>query len=178
MVSSRLWFTTLTLLVGMVAIDSRLFAAEPSIDLSGYRADSGVAVRRDGDRIIVDWPMESKESGRLILDLQTGQPLIRSIGMVARTDGNARALLEGIDPVTFLLVGSRQAPAGRPPGMSVFNTFFDTPANRPFQSYRSKLDIKQVGVTSHGHRTTVAIGEVAIGSFSGELQITFYRAAR
>ena len=43
-------------------------------------------------------------------------------------------MLENADPVTFLLVGSRQAPAGRPPEMSVFNVFFDTPADRPFQS--------------------------------------------
>src|SRR5262249_41414583 len=44
----------------------------------------------------------------------------------------------------------------------------------PFQTYRSKLDLKRIRVTSHGPRTTVAIGEVNLGPFSGELQFTVY----
>ena len=78
------------------------------------------------------------------------------------------------DPVTFLLVGTREAPTGRPPEMSVFNVFFDSPAKRPFQAYRSKLDLKRVRVTSQGHRTTVAVGDLTIGPFAGELQFTVY----
>ena len=61
--------------------------------------------------------------------------------------------------------------------MSVFNVFFDTPANRPFQAYRSKLELKQVRVTSQGHRATVAIGELTIGPFTGELRFTVYPGA-
>ena len=84
--------------------------------------------------------------------MQPGQPLLRSIGIVDTATANSRTILEGIDPVTFLLVGSRQAPAGRPPQMSVFNVFFDSPANRPFQTYHSRLELKHVRVTSQGHR--------------------------
>jgi hypothetical protein len=175
MISSRSWLATLTLLLGIVAIDLRLPAAEPNVDLSGYRADSGVSVRQDGDLIIVGWPIEAVESGQLILDLKPGRPLIRAVGIVAKPGERARAILEGVDPATYLLVGSRQAPAGRPPEMSVFNVFFDTPADRPFQRFRSKLDVKQVRVTSTGHRTTVAIGDLTIGTFSGELHLTFYQ---
>ncbi|MGP0069084.1 MAG: hypothetical protein ACLQGP_36475 [Isosphaeraceae bacterium] len=174
MISSRPWLTTLTLLLAMVAIQSRLIAAEPIVDLSGYRSDSGVVVRQEGARLNVDWPIKGSEAGRVILDLRTGGPLIRFLGFVPKDGARPTALLEGVDPVTDLLVGSRQAPSGRPPEMSVFNVFFDTPANRPFQTTRSQLSLKRLRVTSHGHGATVAIGEVTCGAFSGELDLTFY----
>ena len=90
---------------------------------------------------------------------------------------SVQSIIENADPVTFLLVGTRQAPANRPPHMSVFNVFFDTPAARPFQSYRSQLKLKRVRVTSEGHRATIAISDVTIGPFVGELRLTFYRGA-
>ncbi len=98
--------------------------------------------------------------------------------MIDKADEAIKTLIKEIDPVTFLLVGSRRAPAGRPPEMSVFNVFFDSPAKRPFQTHKSKLDLKRVRVTSHGHRTTVTIGEVTIGPFSGEVQLTLYARSR
>ncbi len=61
--------------------------------------------------------------------------------------------------------------------MSVFNVFFDTPATRPFQSYRSQLDLKRVRVASQGSRATISIGDVTIGPFTGELRLTLYRGA-
>ena len=61
--------------------------------------------------------------------------------------------------------------------MSVFNVFFDTPATRPFQTYRSQLDLKRVRVASQGQRATISIGDVTIGPFAGELRLTLYRGA-
>ncbi len=115
-----------------------------------------------------------------MLDLRPGHPLIRSMGNPWHAQGRVfgSSILENADPVTYLLVGSREAPAGRPPGMSVFNVFFDAPAKRPFQTFRSKLDVKRVRVTSKGRRTTVAIGDLTIGPFTGELQFTMYDRAR
>ena len=80
--------------------------------------------------------------------------------------------------MTFVVVGERRTPGGEPPGMSVFNVFFDSPAQRPFQTHRSRLNLKRVRVTSQGHRATVAIGDLTIGPFAGEWQLTFYRGAR
>ena len=154
-------------------------ADTPVVDLSGYRADSGVTVEQKDGRLRVSWAVERPSRGveirgHLELDLRPDRPLIEAIRI-----GDSRlpslAILENLDPVTYLLVGSRQAPAGRPPEMSVFNVFFDSPAKRPFQTYRSKLDLKHVRVTSQGHRATVAIGELTVGPFSGELRFTIYR---
>ena len=151
-------------------------AQAPSVDLSSYRAECGVDVRRDGDRLIIEWPMED-ERGQLILDLATARPLIASIG-VAGKSGDFRPLLEAADPAFFLLVGSRQAPEGRPPEMSVFNVFFDSPASRPFETHRVSLNLKRVRVASKGRSATIAIDEVSAGQFRGELRITLYQGAR
>ncbi len=51
--------------------------------------------------------------------------------LATRNRPDFRVLLEAADPVAFLLVGSRQAPDGRPPGMSVFNVFFDIARESP-----------------------------------------------
>ena len=107
-----------------------------------------------------------------------GRPLVRSLGIAAKNGEQVRPLLENAEPATFLLVGSRHAPAGRPPEMSVFNVFFDSPANRPFERYASRLDLKRVRVTSQGHRATVSLGDVSIGPFLGELRLTVYQGAR
>jgi hypothetical protein len=152
-------------------------AQQPPVDLSGYRADSGVAVSNIGNRLTLEWPMED-ERGRLILDLTAGRPLIASMSVATGDGPDFRPVLESADPECFLLVGSRNAPEGRPPGMSVFNVFFDAPARRPFDSYRARLDLKRVRVKSTGRVVTVAISNVSAGPFSGELRFHVYVGAR
>jgi hypothetical protein len=164
-------------IVLMVAGISEVRADSPSVDLSGYKPESGIVVRRDGDRLTLDWPMED-ERGQCVLDLRPGQPLFASISAIKIDGRGVQHILEDVDPVCFLLVGSRQAPADRPPGMSVFNVFFDTPANRPFDSLRVNLDLKRVSARSKGHAVTVSIGDVSAGRFIGELRLTVYRGAR
>ncbi len=161
--------------VAIAAFLPSLLSAEPSVDLSGYRPESGIHVSHIESELRLRWSWLEDgppEIGEVVLDLRPGQPLIRSMGV------SPSIALRSADPVTFLLVGSREAPGDRPPGMSVFNVFFDSPAKRPFQTYRSKLDLKRVRVTSRGHRTTVAIGDLAIGPFTGEIHLTVYNGAR
>ncbi len=164
---------TLMLVSWSLGIAGRVQSAEPTVDLSGYRAESGVTVQQVGSELQISWPSPSfrDRTGRLVLDLRPGQPLIRSMGTSPSTS------LHGADPVTFLIVGTREAPQGRPPGMSVFNVFFDSPAKRPYQTYRSRLDLKRVRVSSKGRRTTIALGDLSIGPFAGELHLTVYSGA-
>ena len=131
-----LWSAARDLVLDRLRRRVRRSAYSPSFDLSGYGAESGVAVTRDGERLKIGWPMDD-ERGQLILDLKAGAPLVASIAFAATEGAEFRRVLEGADPVCFLLVGSRQAPEGRPPSMSIFNVFFDSPANRPFDSYRA-----------------------------------------
>ena len=115
-------------------VSGTALGADPiPVDLSGYRPDSRIDVRHVGERLTVVWPVAENESGRLVLDLRSGRPLVESLGLV----GKAEPILAGVDPVVFVTVGTRSAPKGRPPGMSPFNVFFDSPAKRPHQTHRS-----------------------------------------
>jgi hypothetical protein len=167
-------------LVLIVATTRNAFAAEPTVDFSAYRPDCGVSVEHRDGQLRISWPLgpapRSEARGNLVLDIQPGRPLIRALG-IDRAGAPRSAILDDLEPMTYLLVGSRQAPAGRPPEMSVFNVFFDSPASRPFQTYASKLDLKHVRVASRGRRATVAIGDVKLGSFSGTIEFTVYPSA-
>lgn len=152
---------------------SRLDARSIEIDLSGYHPECGIAIERDGDSLVAQWPMQEGERGRLRLNLHEGTPLFSALGIVSQ--GRFRPILENADPTAFLLVGSRKAPGGRPPGMSVFNVFFDSPADRPFQTHEARLTLKHAHVTSQGARATIEIGSIVVGSFEGKLRIMLYR---
>ena len=114
----------------MSAMAGQSAAAEPTVDLSAYNPACGITVHHADSDLRVAWPAEHG-TGHLELNFRLGQALIRRMGKSAETGGLARASIENADPTTFLLVGSRQAPAGDPPNMSVFNVFFDAPATRP-----------------------------------------------
>ncbi|HWE38537.1 MAG TPA: hypothetical protein VG406_18345 [Isosphaeraceae bacterium] len=166
----------LNLLIPILAATSAT-ADEVAVDLGGYKADCGVSIRRDGDHLAIAWPVAEGEHGRLVLDLRPGRPLIESMG-IGETADVAKTILSGVDPATYVTVGTRVAPPGRPPSMSAFNVFFDAPAKRPHRSYRSRLDLRRVKVSSVGRRATVALGDLTAGPFAGELQFTFYAGAR
>jgi hypothetical protein len=154
--------------------------AQVEVDLSGHSVDSGVGVVREGDRLSVTWMMTADEFGRLVIDLRPGKPLFASLGVAGSATGEAAEVLAGVDPVTFVTVGSRVNPPDRPPGMSVFNVFFDSPAKRPYGQFRSALDLNRVSVRgkSGQGRVTITIGDLTAGPFSGVLEVTVYKGAR
>src|SRR5437879_1607869 len=117
---TRLWRCVIVM-VSILESASGAAAQTIPVDFSGYAPSCGVEVKQEGDRLLVAWPIGEKEVGRLVLDLRPGQPLIDSLGIAAGASDLAM-LLRGVEPVVFLTVGTRQAPAGRPPQMSIFNT--------------------------------------------------------
>ena len=148
------------------------------VDLSGYRAECGVAVAREGDRLLVSWPMTEKETGRLVLRLHAGSPLIETLGISDGTDGEPGTILADADPSVVLTVGSRETPKNRPPDMDPFNVFFDNPAARPHSRFGGKLAITAARVESRGNRVTIAVGGLEAGPFRGEWRFTIYAGGR
>src|SRR5262249_50539470 len=144
------------------------------VDLSGYARECGVEVKQQDDRLVIAWPMDEKEHGRLTLDMRPGRPLIELLGIAGGAAEEAKPLLREVEPLTFLTVGTRQAPDGRPPEMSVWNTFFDRPAGRPYRSHLARLDLRRVRVASEGRRAAITLGNVTVGPFMGELVFTLY----
>jgi hypothetical protein len=176
-----LWKGVAILFVLYVFARATLLAAGVApvpVDVSRYSPACGVEVRAQANHVNIGWPMAEGEFGRVTLNLNTNRPLIESFGVAGSATGRPEPLLQNVEPVTFLTVGTREAPSGRPPTMSVWNVFFDKPAKRPFQTHVSRLKPKQVRVSSEGQRATVAIGDLTIGSFSGELEFAFYATSR
>jgi hypothetical protein len=146
--------------------------ADIGVDLSGYRSASGVAVRPDGTRLRVAWPIAPGEEGILILQLRTNQPLIDELGIAQTAGGLATPLLEKVNPVTWLTVGTRDLT------QQGWNVFFDNPPRRPHQTWIAKLQPKHVHVRSQGRRSTVILDGLSAGPFQGDLRFTVYPGCR
>jgi len=157
---------------------AKIQAGGIDVDLSGYKTDCGVTVVRGDQRMTIVWPMGGEETGQLVINLRAGEPLLQSVDVALREGAPFRPILQNVDPVTFVVVGERRAPEGRPPQMSVFNVFFDSPASRPHEAFRSRLEPQKARVFSHGRRATLAIDGLKAGPFTGQWQITVYTGAR
>ena len=170
--------TRLAALVAGVAA----LASNPSrgieVDLSAYRPECGVEVRAEGDRLLVAWPMAEGDFGRLAIDLRPGHPLIESLGIAAGASGPVVPLAVGVEPATYLTVGTRGHSSTQAIEPGVFRVFFDAPAERPHQEYRVNLGLDRAMVRSEGRRATIALGGLSAGPFAGELRLTVYAGGR
>jgi hypothetical protein len=152
--------------------------ADVPVDSSGFQPERGIAMRHEKEALSIEWPAGLGEVGRLVLDLKPGAPLIQSLGLAKGENGPAVEVIQGADFATYLTVGTRVGEPNRPPGMSPFNAFFDSPGKRPSQSYQAKLDLKRVRITGKAGRATIALGEISAGPFAGELCINVYAGSR
>jgi hypothetical protein len=158
--------------IALIGLPVRAFA-QIGVDFSAYAADCGVTVRQDDERLGITWLLGDGEQGRLVLRFKSGEALLERMSMLAAGAERADSLLERVDPVVWLTVGSRKTPPGKPPDRP-WLVFFDKPADRPHDTYRSQLNLKRARVSSRGRRATVAIDELVAGSFAGSLELTFY----
>src|SRR5262245_24410786 len=170
---------TMTSLFAMCFASSCMWAAlaaDPqriSIDSSRYSPACGVDVHVHADRVDIGWPFGQDDFGRVTLNLSPGKPLIDQLGIAKSATGPLAPLLKRVDPVAFLTVGTRTAPSGRPPQMSVWNVFFDKPASRTFQTQVSTFVPMRATVSREGSQETLRVGHLYIGQFSGKLHVTF-----
>jgi len=149
-------------------------AAQVAVDPTHYSEGCGVQVRQVEDSVVIRWPTDETMYGELVLDLRVDRPLIKQLGLAEGESAPSTPLLLSVEPTVFLTVGTREAPPGRPPQMSIWNVFFDKPASRPYRTYTSRLARRRVTVSSSGRRATVSVSELTMGSFSGELAFTCY----
>jgi hypothetical protein len=156
----------------LTAVASAARAQPPAVDLSAHDPGSGVAVRQDGTRLRLTWPLAAGEHGVLVLQLRPEEPLIEELGVAATADGPATPLLRRVNPVTLLTVGTRDL------STQGWNAFFDDPPLRPHETFAAVLDRKRVRVRSQGRRSTVVLDELSAGPFRGDLRFTVYAGCR
>ena len=116
-----------------------------TFELGGYRADSGVTVRREAPGLRVLWPSAEGEIAEIVFNLELGpnRPLIErfAIGEAAAGEGGMRALMQGVDPVTLLTIGERDLKTP-----SAWVAFFDNPPLRAYRTVPAVLAKKTVRV--------------------------------
>src|SRR6266702_2648847 len=72
-----------------------------------YGAPTGVQIERPEDNEInIRWPISSDTIARMVLNLESNQPLIRSIGF-AKTGDVEKSIVENLNPVLALTIGER-----------------------------------------------------------------------
>ncbi len=180
----------IVLLAGVLAQPAKnaAIAAGPVVvDWDQYRPDGAVTVERassrDDSELTVTWPLEGRDWGRLVLSSASGRPLLSALSILEH-EGRPNAkvmtspLLAELDPSFWVTVGKRESPADRPPSMSVFNVFFDSPAKRPHQTHRSQLRLERIRVSSEVGRARITLEKLEAGPFSGVLEITVYAGSR
>ena len=168
----------------MRRIGSRLAAIAWSLGLGlgviqAAEPEGRCTVDRDGEHLTMRWPTAPGETGRVVLDLADLAPLFERVEVIDDASKRATPLLQNADPATFLVVGTRVNPPPIPPEMSVFNVFFDNPAQRPHQTYRvAWAGSKTSRIENGGDRASVAIGPIQAGPFRGEWVVTVYSGTR
>jgi len=158
---------TICLMWGALLLTTHAACAADALDLSNYRPQSDVVVRAEGKLLHVEWPITNDERGVLVLSLDANAPLIQQLGVI-RGNAPITSLLDDVNPVTFLTVGSRNL---EPQG---WMAFFDNPPRRPHETFEARLDKNAARVESHGLSTTVIVETLTAGPFRGNLQLTVY----
>ncbi|GEO07795.1 hypothetical protein [Segetibacter aerophilus] len=160
-------YTTLFLLFLLSASCSR---SQVRVDLSGYNTKSPAKVVVSGNLITVSWPVGKTEHARLLLDLEKGKPLVKTIESTNK--GTFKKIAQNLDPAFVLTVGKRDLVS-----QNGWNIFFDKVPDKPHQSYTVDFDKRSASVVTSGSQTVVRISNMQSASFKGALEITFYNGS-
>lgn len=145
--------------------------AQDLVDVSQLNKRNGVKVGVAGKLIDVKWPAGKDGHGRLVLDLETGMPLFKSVGMESKAE--FKEIAAGLDPAFILTIGKRTLD----PKSGGWDVFFDRVPKKPYKSYLVNFDKRSASVSSSGAHTIIRISDMQAASFRGALEITLYNGS-
>jgi len=166
----------LAVLPAVLALRVPPAAAETVIDFAAYRPTCAVEVQGWDSHLRVSWPTGERDTAVVVLDLTGDAPLVQQLATTAG-GGAEMPILSAVDPAIFLTVGQRRPPADKPPEQR-WEVFFDNPAQRPHETFTSKLTPRRAKVAGAGQRATVTVEGLTIGPFAGTLELSFYAGSR
>lgn len=147
-----------------------LLFAQVKTSLTNFSNKSGTSASVQGSIISVTWPAGNSKTGKLVIDLSTQQPLLKSLEL---KEGNSNHIIaSGLDPVFLLTIGKRDLVS-----QNGWNIFFDKVPNKPFTSQRIQFNKHAAAVTSIGSRTVISIDSLQAPGFTGNLEITLYNGS-
>jgi hypothetical protein len=157
----------------LVTGTTAMCAPQVEVDLTGYRADSGITVtKHDANKLQIVWPAGKNLRAEMLLDLNPDAPLIQALSLQEGRK-SPKVVAAGLDPVATLTIGERDKKKYDEAFRGM--VFFENPRQKPYTTHPVTLTRQSVRVVTEGTRSTVSIGEISAGSFTGELRFTFYR---
>ncbi|MBD2755144.1 CehA/McbA family metallohydrolase domain-containing protein [Spirosoma validum] len=151
----------------LFALVGSFAGAQTPVNLSGYQKKNGTNVTKQGNNLVVSWPANGKETGKLVINLEQGKPLFNSIQLSQQ--GKSKEIAKALDPAFVLTVGKRDLIS-----QNGWNIFFDKTNKLPHKAYAVELNKRSASVTTVGTRTIVRVSEVKAATFNGAIEITVY----
>ena len=146
----------------------------------------GAQVTRTQYGVLLRWPLGGGKTGELALNLQPNEPLITHLGFAGKGLEESRSVLRDVDPAFWITVGTR-GKAESVPGGDPFTVFFDSPAQRPSESYLARWSdptvrrlahaISVAGSGKEAGRTVLVVDGLQAGPFSGSLHLTTFNGS-
>ena len=156
-------------LLGIISLTTAE-AVNVVVDASANEASSPISIRHKRNVLEAEWQAGPGLRGRVVFDLSGTQQLIRSISLAEGKDSSFTTLAEHMQPDFPVTVGSRRSQIK---GVWPY-IFFDTPNDRPSESFSSRIDLESVKVSSEGGRVNIVFSSMRSGPFSGDLVCHIY----
>lgn len=144
--------------------------AQVPVHIKGFDKNARTAATYANNKVVVNWPVNRSDHGRMVLDLSNDKPLFESISI--QHNGVASTIAESIDAIFLLTTGKRDLVS-----QNGWNIFFDKVPLKPFSTHTLQLNKNAVDVIRIGTRTTLSIGEFTSPLFNGKLVITLYEGS-
>ena len=141
--------------------------AQITVSLPDNDSENETKINVEKQSLSFTWPSSKYETSTLVINLEAGAPLFKSIGVTK--NGNYNEIVSEAHPEFILNVGKRKLEPEK--GWTVF---FDKVPTRPYTSHLLELNKKKVKVTKKGKRTLLSIGEISVPEFTGNLEVTIY----
>ncbi|WP_339864300.1 hypothetical protein [uncultured Algoriphagus sp.] len=144
--------------------------SQQKLNLADFSSENGASVTEQDGKIIVSWPIGSKENGILQLDMNPENPLFSAIQLNGAA--GIKDIAKDLNPLFLLTVGQRDL--SKEHGWDIF---FDRTAYNPYDAYNVSLEKETISVKSHGKRTIIQVNTMKAGNFEGWLEITLYHGS-
>ena len=144
-------WTNKAVLIFCLTVYANNLTAQPIVNLSEFKKGTAVNVTVADKLIDLTWPAGAAGNGKLQIDMESGKPLFKSIGIVTNT--GFKEIGSGLDPAYLLRIGKRTLD----PKSGGWDIFFDKVPTRPYKSYQVELDKRSADVVSSGSQTVIRI---------------------
>ena len=164
-------WTNKAVLIFCLTVYANNLTAQPIVNLSEFKKGTAVNVTVADKLIDLTWPAGAAGNGKLQIDMESGKPLFKSMGIVTGT--GFKEIGSGLDPAYLLRIGKRTLD----PKSGGWDIFFDKVPTRPYKSYQVELDKRSADVVSSGSQTVIRISQMRAASFKGDLEVTVYNGS-